>query len=99
MKKKKQRGHYRQRGLQNKHGLPNIPIMFVRLTPKNARWNGKRFDGIFHTRKLEVGIEFSMNTCYHLDTSKQIKQKTLSSVEHASYPSCEERTGHVHLHG
>lgn len=57
-----------QRGLQNKHGLPNIPIMFIRLTPKNARWNGKRLDEIFHTRILEVGIEFSMNTCYHLDT-------------------------------
>lgn len=38
-----------------------------------------------------------MATCYHLDTLKQIKEKTLSYVEHAYYLSCEERRGHVHL--
>lgn len=39
------------------------------------------------------GIKFPMNTCYHLDTLKQIKKKMLSSVEQASCPPCEEKQG------
>lgn len=40
-----------------------------------------------------------MEVCYHMTTLKQIKQKTLSYVEHANYPSHEERAGHVRLWG
>lgn len=60
--------------------FPNIPIIFIRFTLKNARCNRKLLDEFFHTRILEVGIKFSMKTFYHLDTLKPVKEKTLSYV-------------------
>lgn len=57
--------------------LSSVPIIFIRLIRKDARCNRKFLDEYFHTIILEMGIRFPKKACHHLDTLKQIKQKTV----------------------